>query len=276
MAVSSAITTAELVRSKELSAVAATTEALARVEHANETLNAFVHIDAELALEAAAAVDATVAAGEDPGPLAGIPFGVKDNMDCKGMPTGHGSVLYKDGPPKSADDPFIARLRAAGAIPIGKTAMPEFGLSSLTESPGWGVTRNPWDPRLTPGGSSGGTAASVSSGMVPFGTGSDVGGSIRAPAAYTGLVGLMPTHGRVPFPQSIEMDTLGVLARTAADSARIFDVTAGFGPPTGTLSSPILRTARRRWSRWTARACARAGPPTSASPRSRARWSTWA
>jgi aspartyl-tRNA(Asn)/glutamyl-tRNA(Gln) amidotransferase subunit A len=167
--------------------------------------------------------------GEDPGPLAGVPFGVKDLYDLAGLPTSKGSLLFKDGPPAAHDSLDVARMRAAGGVPVGKTAIPEFGSVCFTASPAWGVTRNPWDPSLTPGGSSGGSAAAVAAGMVPLATGGDGGGSIRIPAAWTGLVGLKPSFGRIPFPDNLasETDTKGVLATTVADAARHLDVTCG-------------------------------------------------
>ena len=193
-------------------------------------LNAFVHIDADGALAAADGVDRARAAGATLGPLAGVPFGVKDLEDCIDMPTTRGSRWYADAPPATRDDIHVERFRAAGAIPIGKTAAPEFGAFGYTASPLHGVTRNPWDPSRTPGGSSGGTAASVSAGAIAFGTASDGGGSIRGPAASCGLPGLKPTYGRIP--------TFGVtrhagnavnfaLATTVADTALLFDIAVG-------------------------------------------------
>ncbi len=193
-------------------------------------LNAFVHIDADGALAAADGVDRARAAGATLGPLAGVPFGVKDLEDAIGMPTTRGSRWYADAPPATRDDIHVERFRAAGAIPIGKTAAPEFGAFGYTASPLHGVTRNPWNLSRTPGGSSGGTAAAVSAGAIAFGTASDGGGSIRGPAASCGLPGLKPTYGRVP--------TFGVtrhagnavnfaLATTVADTALLFDIASG-------------------------------------------------
>ena len=198
----------------------------------NADLNAFVHVDANGALAAAAAVDAAVAAGrsDELGPLAGVPFGVKDLEDCAGMPTTRGSRWFADTPSKIADSIHVARLRAAGAIPIGKTATPEFGAWAYTASPLLGVTRNPWDPSRTPGGSSGGSAAAVSAGMVPFCTASDGGGSIRTPAAFTGLVGLRATYGRIPTLGDTHLAqnaVVGCLTTSVADTALLLDVMAG-------------------------------------------------
>ena len=191
---------AHRVRTGQLSAVELTRSCLEAVEEDNGGLNAFVHVDPDGALSAAAAVDAEVrrGRGDELGPLAGVPFGVKDLEDCAGMPTTRGSRWFAGGRAKATDAIHVGRLRRAGAVPIGKTATPEFGAWAYTASPLLGVTRNPWDPSRTPGGSSGGSSAAVSAGMVPFATASDGGGSIRTPAAFTGLVGLRATYGRVP------------------------------------------------------------------------------
>ncbi len=222
--------TADAVRNGEVSAREVVQSSLDRVRACQESLNAFVHVDVDGALAAADAIDRARTSGERMGALAGIPFGVKDLEDCVGMPTTRGSRWYADAAPATRDDIHVERFRAAGAIPIGKTAAPEFGAFGYTASPLHGVTRNPWDTDRTPGGSSGGTAASVSVGAIPFGTASDGGGSIRGPAASCGLPGLKPTYGRVP--------TFGVtrhagnavnfaLATSVADTALLFDVAVG-------------------------------------------------
>lgn len=222
---------AEAVRTGRRSALELVEDCLARIEAGNEALNAFVHVDADGARAAAEAVDGAVARGEGEllGPLAGVPFGVKDLEDCAGMPTSHGSLLYKDGAAAASDSEHVARLRRAGAIPLGKTAAPEFGTLQYTYTKAWGATRNPWNPERTPGGSSGGTAAAVAAGMIPFGTASDGGGSTRIPAGFSGLVGLKPSHGRIPHPDDDPSETAcyGALTTTVADSARHLDVTAG-------------------------------------------------
>jgi aspartyl-tRNA(Asn)/glutamyl-tRNA(Gln) amidotransferase subunit A len=158
-----------------------------------------------------------------------VPFGVKDLEDCAGMPTSHGSLLYRDEPPVTHDSIHVARLRAAGAIPVGKTAAPEFGTLQYTRTRAWGVTRNPWDPSRTPGGSSGGSAAAVAAGLTPIATASDGGGSTRIPASFSGLVGMKPSYGRIPHPSADPSQTAvyGVEATTVADAARCLDVTAG-------------------------------------------------
>ncbi|MGH9206603.1 MAG: amidase, partial [Acidimicrobiales bacterium] len=174
-------------------------------------------------------MDSLRARGEDPGPLAGVPFGVKDLEDCAGMPTSHGSLLFKGRPPVESDSIHVARLRAAGAIPLGKTAAPEFGTVAFTSTKAWGTTRNPWNTQRTPGGSSGGSAAAVSAGLVPFCTASDGGGSTRIPASFTGLFGLKPSFGRIPHPNGGASQTscFGALTTTVADAARHLDVASG-------------------------------------------------
>jgi aspartyl-tRNA(Asn)/glutamyl-tRNA(Gln) amidotransferase subunit A len=253
---------AEAVRRGERSAVEVLDEALAAITSANERLNAFVHIDESIARRAAESVDARVARGEDPGPLAGVPFGVKDLEDCAGMPTSHGSLLFLDHPPATEDSVHVARLRAAGAVPVGKTAAPEFGTLSFTKTKAFGVTRNPWNTERTPGGSSGGTAAAVAAGLVPFGTASDGGGSTRIPGGFSGLYGFKASFGRIPSPGADGSLTtsLGALTTTVADSARHLDVAAGPHdddrmslPPAGVRYEELIETLdvsglRARWS----------------------------
>jgi aspartyl-tRNA(Asn)/glutamyl-tRNA(Gln) amidotransferase subunit A len=229
MADPTAIEIAESVRSGERSAREVLDEHLARIEAGNGPLNAFVHLDPELAHAAAQRVDAQVAAGEDPGPFAGVPFGVKDLEDCAGMPTSHGSLPFTGRGPVAADSVHVARLRAAGAVPVGKTAAPEFGTLNFTKTKAWGTTVSPWGDHRTPGGSSGGSAAAVAAGLVPVATASDGGGSTRIPASFSGLVGMKPSHGRIPHPGATDSQTsvFGLLTTTVADSARHLDVTAG-------------------------------------------------
>ncbi|HSL74715.1 MAG TPA: amidase [Ilumatobacteraceae bacterium] len=224
------VSSAALVRDGRASARELVQRALDGIAATQDALNAFVHVDAEGALAAAAEVDRARSAGEPLGPLAGVPFGVKDLEDCAGMPTTQGSRWYADGPPAERDDIHVARFRAAGAIPIGKTTTPEFGAFGYTASPLLGVTRNPWHLERTPGGSSGGTAASVSAGAIPFGTASDGGGSIRGPAASCGLPGLKPTYGRIPtfgVTRHAQNAVNFALATTVADTALLFDLAVG-------------------------------------------------
>ena len=220
---------ASAVRRGDQRAVEVLDETLDAISHGNERLNAFVHLDEGIARRAAEAVDAALARGDDPGPLAGVPFGVKDLEDCAGMPTSHGSLLFADREPAAHDSVHVARLRAAGAVPVGKTAAPEFGTLSFTKTKLFGITRNPWNVERTPGGSSGGTAAAVAAGLIPFGTASDGGGSTRIPGGFSGLYGFKASFGRIPSPgpDGSLTTSLGALTTTVADSARHLDVAAG-------------------------------------------------
>lgn len=224
---------AEAVRHGSLSAVEITAAFLERIERYNPELNALVLVDRDSALVQAEAVDRAVAAGADPGPLAGVPVGVKDLEDVAGMPTRSGSLLTGTAPAAS-DSTQVARMRAAGAVVVGKTATPEFGSLVYTWSRLHGVTRNPWDQELTPGGSSGGSAAAVAAGLVPLATASDGGGSTRIPASYCSLVGLKPTNGLVPRgPRRLAAGNLsshGPLTARVRDLARVLDVVAGDDP----------------------------------------------
>jgi len=224
----SVIEIAQSVRSGDQSAESVLEEFKERIEQGNPRLNAFVYMDFHAALESAKAIDRKVANGDDPGPLAGVPLGVKDLEDCTGMPTGKGSLLEDGDTPKEADSIQLARLRAAGAVPVGKTTTAEYGMDSATFTRVGGITRNPWNLETTPGGSSGGSAAAVAGGLVPLATGTDAGGSIRQPAAYTGIVGLKPSHARIPKEGGFAVwSTRGALTRTVLDTARFLDVAAG-------------------------------------------------
>jgi len=196
-------------------------------------LNAIAYLDAEGARRQAEQVDARVRAGEDPGPFAGVPTLIKDMSHVRGMPTTYGSVVYKDNV-VDYDAIDVERLRAAGAIIIGKATTSEFGLPSYTATKLFGVTRNPWDLAKTPGGSSGGPSAAVSGGLVPLASASDGGGSIRIPAAYTGLVGFKGTFGRIPRGPKARNGPLtshwGTVSRSVRDTARWFDVCSGYHP----------------------------------------------
>ena len=227
----SVVEAAQAIRTGRTTAETLLRECADAIDRRNGALNAFVHLDLQRAFETADAVDRAVRAGDERlGPLAGVPFGVKDLENCAGMPTTRGSRWFANGPPASVDDIHVARLRRAGANPIGKTAAPEFGAWAYTASPLLGVTRNPWDTSRTPGGSSGGSSAAVAAGLVPFCTASDGGGSIRTPAAFTGLVGLKATYGRIPTFGATHLAqnaVVGSLATTVADTALLLDVMAG-------------------------------------------------
>ncbi|MBY8888983.1 amidase [Streptomyces sp. PTM05] len=188
---------AALVAARRVSAVEVMRAHLERIEAVDPRLNAVVTVLAERGLAAARAADATVAAGEAVGPLHGVPFTVKDSLDVAGAVTTRGSVLFRDRVP-DADATSVARLRAAGGIPMAKTNLPEFSYWTETDNALFGLTRNPWDGERTPGGSSGGEAAAVAAGMSPLGLGSDVAISVRGPAHDTGIVALKATRGRIP------------------------------------------------------------------------------
>jgi aspartyl-tRNA(Asn)/glutamyl-tRNA(Gln) amidotransferase subunit A len=223
------------VRSGSLTAAELVDHALARIAAVNPTVNAFVAVDEVRARAAATAVDALVASGGDPGPLAGIPIGVKDLEDAAGFVTTHGSTAYADGPPAAADSTLVARLVAAGCVVVGKTNTPELGWKADTDNPLFGATLNPWNLDHSPGGSSGGSAAAIASGMVPLATGSDGGGSLRIPSSCCGLSAMKPSLGRVPSggphaPDWQHLSTKGPMARRMADLVAALDVVVGPDP----------------------------------------------
>lgn len=220
------------IRSGRLSAVALIESRLARIERLNPTLNAFTEIFADRARREAEAVDAMVAAGRDPGPLAGVPFGVKDNYDVAGRITTAGSIINLDSPAAARDAVLIERLTASGAVLVGAQNMDEYAYGFTTENAHYGATRNPIDPERSAGGSSGGSAASVAAGLCDFALGTDTNGSIRVPSSFCGIFGLKPTFGRLPrtgtFPFVHELDHLGPFARSVADLALVYDAVQGF------------------------------------------------
>jgi Asp-tRNA(Asn)/Glu-tRNA(Gln) amidotransferase A subunit family amidase len=215
-------------------AVDVVSEALSRVELLDLALGAVVALRADEALREAAELDRGLSAGGVvPGPLCGVPVLVKDLQDVAGMSTRKGSLLFAEAPPAMSDDLTPARLRRAGAVILGKTALPEFATEGYTASLLTGITRNPWNPAYSPGGSSGGSAAAVSAGLVPIATATDGGGSIRIPAAFCGLVGIKPTRGivaRQPIPDWIDLSTDGPLATTVADLRSLLEVQSGAEP----------------------------------------------
>ncbi|MCI3241937.1 amidase [Streptomyces spinosisporus] len=212
----------------EVSSRALVEQALARIEASQTSVNAFRIVRAEAALAEAEAADGELAAGVRK-PLLGVPVAVKDDMDVAGEPTAFGC----DGrfPPVAEDGEAVRRLRAAGAVIVGKTNTCEFGQWPFTEGPAFGATRNPWNPEHTPGGSSGGSAAAVAAGLVPAALGSDGAGSVRIPASWTHLIGIKPQRGRIstwPRGESFQGITVnGTLARAVADAALLLDAASG-------------------------------------------------
>jgi amidase len=231
----SAIELAALVRAGELGARELVDASLRRIDELQPTVGAFTHV----AHESALAVADKIAPG-DPRPFAGVPIAIKDNRPVAGMPLTMCSDLFGD--LVSRHDAFVVRrLRAAGFVIVGKTAMPEMGILPTTEPRRFGPTRNPWDLERTPGGSSGGSAAAVAAGMVPIAHGNDGGGSIRIPAACCGLVGLKASRGRVSRGPDVGHSFFvvdGVLTRTIAESAQVLDVLAGYELGDATWAPP--------------------------------------
>jgi aspartyl-tRNA(Asn)/glutamyl-tRNA(Gln) amidotransferase subunit A len=220
-------------RRKEISPVEATQEALAAIDAHDERVNAFVLVDHEGAVAAAKESEARWHSGEPLGPGDGVPTSIKDALWTKGWPTLRGSHLIDEAGPWDEDAPAVARLRETGAVILGKTTTPEYSWKGVTDSIKYGATGNPWDPTKTSGGSSGGSATAVGLGMGAWSVGTDGGGSVRIPAAFTGTVALKPTYGLIPlFPPSAfgTLSHAGPMTRTVRDNAALLDVVAGFDP----------------------------------------------
>ena len=225
----SAVELAAAVRTKELSPVEVTEAVLERIDRFNPALNAICTSMAEEALDIAKRAEEAVMKGDDLGPLHGVPVTIKDILAVRGVRTTSGSKLLENNV-SSEDAPSTERLRKAGAVLIGRTNTPEFGWKGVTDNRVFGITRNPWNLELTPGGSSGGASAAVAAGMGPIGIGTDGGGSIRIPAAFCALVGYKASFGRVPNYPATAVDSLrhtGPLTRSVADAALTLDVLAG-------------------------------------------------
>jgi len=224
-----AVELARMIRSRELSATELLAAVLARIEAVNPTVNAIVTLAAEQALSTAAELDSLAAHGSFLGPLHGLPIAVKDLAETAGIRTTFGSPIFASYVP-TFDAPHVALLKQAGAVVIGKTNTPEFGAGSQTFNPVFGPTRNPHDPRLTAGGSSGGAAAAVAAGMIPFADGSDLAASIRNPASFCGVVGLRTTPGLVPGDVLDSLAVVGPIARSAPDAAVLLAGMCGRDP----------------------------------------------
>jgi amidase len=226
-----AVELARLLHSRELSARELLGAFLNRIHRVNPRLNAIVTLAEEQATADAAAADEAAARGGRLGVLHGLPIAVKDLADTAGIRTTYGSPLFADHVP-DADAPHVALLKAAGAVIIGKTNTPEFGAGSQTFNPVFGATRNPWDTRMTPGGSSGGAAAAVAAGLLPFADGSDFAASVRNPAAMCSLVGLRTTPGTIPLGDDFfdPLPVIGPIARSAADAALLLAGLRGHDP----------------------------------------------
>jgi Asp-tRNA(Asn)/Glu-tRNA(Gln) amidotransferase A subunit family amidase len=251
---SSLIDMAEGVRARKVSPVELTDAHLSRIRELNPKLNAFVTVDGDRARDQAMLAESALSSSaktESIGPLHGVPISIKSSIDVAELLCECGSVLRKGNVP-SEDAPLVKRLRAAGAIILGNTNVPEFLMAYETDNLLYGRTNNPWDPSRTPGGSSGGEAAAIAAGCSAGGVGSDGGGSIRIPAHYTGICGLKPTPGRIPstghFPGSAgpfaQLGVVGPMARTIRDVQKLFEVMAG-PDPGDPASAPVHL---RRWS----------------------------
>jgi aspartyl-tRNA(Asn)/glutamyl-tRNA(Gln) amidotransferase subunit A len=225
-----ALSATDLVRCyarKQLSPVEVARAVLARIERLNPVLNAFCLVAERETMEKAKQSEKRWAKGSPQGLLDGVPVSIKDLLLTRGWPTLRGSKTVDPKGPWNDDAPVVARLREHGAVLLGKTTTPEFGWKGVTDSPLTGVTRNPWNPKMTPGGSSGGGAAAVAAGMGPLTVGTDGGGSIRIPCAFTGLFGLKPSFGRVPAWPLSPMGTVahvGPMSRTVTDAALLMNV----------------------------------------------------
>ena len=221
------------IKEKELTAVQATQAVLDQIDRVENTVHAYVTVDKEGALKKAAEIQKKIDKGELTGPLAGVPVAIKDNMCTEGMLTTCSSkILYNFVPTFTAE--AVKRLEDAGAVIIGKTNMDEFAMGSTTETSAYGVTRNPWNPRHVPGGSSGGSCAAVAAGETFYALGSDTGGSIRQPSSFCGVTGIKPTYGTVSrwglIAYGSSLDQIGPVAKDVTDCATILEVISAHDP----------------------------------------------
>src|SRR5580700_3408631 len=241
-----------LIRERAVSPVEVLDAHFAAIEKFNPKLNAIVTLAAEQARDAARAAESAVMRNEPLGALPGRPVAIKDITPTAGIRTTYGSPLYKENIP-AEDAEVVRRLKEAGAIVVGKTNTPEFACGAYTHNVVFGATRNPWNPKLSPAGSSGGSAVAVATGMVPIAQATDFGGSIRVPAAFCGIVGIRPTPGLVPsYPMPLAWDpgqTNGPLARTAEDAALMLDAMVGFSRLSPISVAPPWRSAHEAVAR---------------------------
>ena len=242
-----AVELASLIAREEVGPVEVLDSHLAAISRVNPKLNAIVTLVADAAREQAREAEAAVLRGDKLGALHGLPVVIKDITPTKGIRTTYGSPLFKDNVP-SEDAEVVRRLKAAGAIVLGKTNTPEFGAGANTFNEVFGVTRNPWNPALSPAGSSGGSAVAVATGMAPLAQGTDFGCSIRMPASFCGIVGIRPTPGLTPnWPMPLAWDpgqVHGTLARTAEDAALMLDAIVGFSRISPISVAPPWASAR--------------------------------
>jgi aspartyl-tRNA(Asn)/glutamyl-tRNA(Gln) amidotransferase subunit A len=234
---------AQALAAQEVSSVELTQAHLDRIAAVDGDVKAFLHVDQQGALAQAAAVDADRASGKAMSPLAGVPLALKDVLAQKGVPTTAGSKILQGWKPPY-DSTVVSKLKEAGVVILGKTNMDEFAMGSSTENSGYGPTFNPWDLTRTPGGSSGGSAAAVSAFEAPLAIGSDTGGSIRQPAALTGIVGVRPTYGAVSryglIAYSSSLDQAGPFGRTVLDTAMLHEIMAGYDAHDATsINAPV-------------------------------------
>ena len=240
---STAAEMASALAAKEISSVELTKQHLDRIAAVDGKINAFLHIDKAGALEQAEVIDKKRASGEKLSPLAGVPIAVKDILAQKGIPTTAGSKILEGWRPPY-DSTVVAKLKAASVVILGKTNMDEFAMGSSTENSAYGTTQNPWDLARTPGGSSGGSAAAVAAFEAPLAIGTDTGGSIRQPAALTGIVVVKPTYGAVSrygvVAYSSSLDQVGPFARTVLDTALLHEAIAGHDERDSTsINAPV-------------------------------------
>jgi AtzE family amidohydrolase len=225
---------AALIRARDISAVEVARAAIARIRARDRAVNAFTEITEARALRDAAAVDAKIAAGADPGPLAGVPFAAKNIFDIEGVVTLAGSIIERRNAPASADAFCVARMRAAGAVCVGALNMDEYAYGFTTENAHYGPCRNPHDTARIAGGSSGGSGAAVAAGLVPISLGTDTNGSIRVPASLNGIFGIKPTYGNLSRAGGVmfvpSLDHIGPFARSVTDLACAYDALLGKDP----------------------------------------------